>query len=105
MRRLPDGRLVETRLEVAKRPSAFTRGVSKGAELVGRGLGAVMVYQLVKGEIELEERYQRGEAGLLEFGAGTVHNVYGMSIGVRMVGAVHVGTGEFLLISSETRSS
>lgn len=99
-RRLPNGKLVETRVEVPKRPSAFTRGVQSGADLFGRGLGAVMVYQLVKGEAELEERYQKGEANLLEFAAGTAHNVYGMTIGARMVGAVHVGPGEFVILAA-----
>jgi Domain of unknown function (DUF4157) len=98
--RLANGKLVETRIEAPKRPSAFERGVTKGAELVGRGLGAVMVYQLVKGEAELEERYQKGEAGLAELGVGTVHNLYGMSIGVRMVGAIHVAPGEFVLMAA-----
>ena len=99
-RRLPNGKLVETRIEAPKRPSKFERGVHGVADIFGRGMGAVMVYTLVKGETELEERYQRGEAGALEATASTVHNLYGISIGVRMMGAIHVGAGEFILLSA-----
>jgi hypothetical protein len=99
-RRLPNGKLVETRIEAPKLPSKFERGVHGVADLFGRGMGAVMVYTLVKGETELEERYQRGETGALEATASTVHNLYGISIGVRMVGVIHVGPGEFILLSA-----
>ena len=99
-RRLPNGKLVETRIAIPKRPSVFTRGVRTGADIFGRGMGAVMVYQLVKGEAELEERYQKGEVNLLEATASTVHNLYGMTIGARMMGAIHVGPGEFVVLAA-----
>lgn len=99
-RRLPNGKLVETRIDAPKSPSKFERGVRGVADVFGRGMGAIMVYTLVKGETELEERYQRGEAGAVETAAGTVHNLYGISIGVRMMGAIHVGPGEFIVLSA-----
>ena len=98
--RLPNGKLVETRIEVPKPPTPFERGVRSAAEKLGRGMGAVMVYQHITGEVELEERYARNEASLFEMGAGTVQNVYGMTIGVRMMGAAHVAPGEFIVLAA-----
>jgi Domain of unknown function (DUF4157)/Metallo-beta-lactamase superfamily len=98
--RLPNGKLVETRIEVPKAPTAFERGARAAAEHLGRGMGAVMVYQHLTGEAELEERYARNEAGLLETGVGTVQNLYGMTIGVRMMGAIHVHPGEFIVMAA-----
>ncbi len=98
--RLPNGKLVETRIEVPKQPTKFERGVNTGAQLFGQGMGAVMVYQLVKGEEELEARYQKGEVNAAEMAVATTHNVYGMTIGARMLGAIHVGPGEFVLLAA-----
>lgn len=98
--RLPNGKLVETRIEVPKQPTRFERGVNTGAQLFGQGMGAVMVYQLVKGEEELEARYQKGEVSAAEMVATTTHNVYGMTVGARMLGAIHVGPGEFVILAA-----
>ncbi|HEY3411294.1 MAG TPA: DUF4157 domain-containing protein [Propionicimonas sp.] len=98
--RLPNGKLVETRIEVPKQPTKFERGVNTGAQLFGQGMGAVMVYQLIKGETELEERYQKGEINQAEMAVSSTHNAYGMTIGARMLGAVHVGPGEFVILAA-----
>jgi hypothetical protein len=98
--RLPNGKLVETRIEVPQQPTKFERAVSTGAQLFGQGMGAVMVYQLVKGEAELEARYQKGEINAAEMAASATHNVYGMTIGARMLGAIHVAPGEFVILAA-----
>ncbi len=82
------------------KPSRFETGVKIGADVVGRGLGALMVVQNVTAGAELYKAYEEGRANLPETAIGITKSAYGISIGARMLAGVHVGVGEFILVSA-----
>lgn len=94
------GRMVENRVVVipGARPTAADR-VRAGAEALGRPLGAMMVYQTVRGEAALLESHATGHATTAQALVGTVHSVGNVAIGVRMMRVQPVHPGVFVVMS------
>lgn len=91
------GRLIENR--VVRVPSSAAdrvRGVAEGA---GRVLGALMVFQTIRSQEGLAERVSSGRAGVGEGIVGTIHNAYGLQIGLRMMTGIPVSPVEFVVLS------
>ena len=102
--RLPGtGELVETRIISSQRVATETtaqRRVTQGLGLGGRVLGGVMVYQLIRSQDQLEERFADGQVTGLEMMAGTTHNFLGTGIGIRMMMAKPVPGVGFVILSA-----
>lgn len=94
------GRLVENRVVVVPgaRPTAANR-VRALAEMAGRPLGALMVYQTIAGEAALLDSHAAGRATTAQALVGTVHSAGNVAIGVRMMQALPVSNGAFVVMS------
>ena len=71
----------------------------KGAALVGRGMGGVMIYQNVSGAADLIAKYGADQASPAQALTGITKSAYGINIGYRMLTGAHVGMGEFAILS------
>ena len=71
-------------------------GVQKGAELLGKGMGALMVIHSVE---ELGGALTASDASAPQRALELTHSVYGIDMGIRMMRGVHVGGGEFAVMS------
>lgn len=67
--------------------------------VAGQVSGAVMIYHSFSAQGDLSARLERGDATALEGLAGTVHNVWGASAGIRMLAVREVAFDEFVLIA------
>ncbi|MGO4883326.1 MAG: DUF4157 domain-containing protein [Bryobacteraceae bacterium] len=92
------GRLVENRIvrAPASKATEVTRQVIGG---VNRFLGALMVYQTVRSEAQLEEQLKAGQVTKAQAGVGAARNIQGVTIGLRMMTAVEVNPAEFVVMS------
>jgi hypothetical protein len=73
--------------------------VQKGAAVVGRGMGGVMIFQNVSGAAGLLAKYGADQASPAETAIGVTKSAYGITIGYRMLTGAHVGMGEFAILS------
>jgi hypothetical protein len=69
------------------------------ADKTTRPMGAVMVYTFFKKQAQLKEGLDEGSVKLPEYLIGSAHSAYGVTIGIRMMGKVHVGMGEFAILA------
>src|SRR5262249_47557540 len=94
------GRLIENRV-VTVPAAGPTRAdwVRARLDTAGRFLGAVMVYQTVRDEEHLAQQVQSGQATVPQAVIGTVRNIQGITIGLRMMTAIEVHPGEFIVMS------
>ncbi|PLR23000.1 hypothetical protein SGCZBJ_16735 [Caulobacter zeae] len=94
------GRLVENRVVVVPGagPTAADR-VRGAAETAGRPLGALMVFQTIRGEATLLEAQATGRATTAQTLVGSVHSAGNVAIGVRMMQAQPVSPGVFVVMS------
>jgi hypothetical protein len=94
------GRLIENRVVKALAPkSPAADRMRARLDVAGRFLGAVMIYQTVRGEAELEKQVATGQATVGQGVVGTAKNIEGVAIGVRMMSGVHVHPAEFVVMS------
>jgi hypothetical protein len=93
------GRLIQSRVEAAPVETKASDSVRKAAGIAGRGLGALMVIQTISAEDELIQKVQSGKANTAEAVVGTVKNVQGIAIGVRMMSVIEVHPAEFVVMS------
>jgi hypothetical protein len=101
-RAIGSGEIIETHVVAVQKPaeestaSRATRGV---LDFAGKGLGAVMVIQTIRGEGQLMRRWEEGRANNTEMVLGTTHNLGATAVGIKMVRGVHVGNGVFVVLS------
>jgi hypothetical protein len=93
------GRIVENRIVRAPVSKAAQR-IQGGLEKVNRALGALMVYQSIKGQEQLDEQELQGRINKAQKAFGTAKNLEGVSIGLRMMAGVHVSPYEFVIMSA-----
>ncbi|KSB91809.1 hypothetical protein AS593_07235 [Caulobacter vibrioides] len=94
------GRLIENRVVVV--PGQGPTGADRAraaAETAGRPLGALMVFQTIRGEANLLEAQATGRATTAQTLVGSVHSAGNVAIGVRMMQAQHVSPGVFVVMS------
>lgn len=100
--RLPTGELVETtveRVRAPSEPSRLARGMVGALEVTGRVMGAVMAVSSIRGEADLIERYQQGNATAGQLVAGTAERVTSGVVGLQMLRGAKVGGTVFAVIS------
>jgi len=101
-RAVGSGEIIETHVVAGQKPAQestalrTTRGVVDAA---GKGLGAVMVIQTIRGQGELMKRWEEGRANNAEVLLSTTHNVGAAATGVKMVRGIHVGNGVFVVLT------
>ncbi len=78
----------------------FGKGVNATARVAGRGMGAVMMFQSIKGSAELISQYRNDNVTLGQVAAGVPKNLLNLGIGYRMLREVHVSPVEFMIVSA-----
>ncbi len=73
--------------------------MEKGFGLAGRVFGSVMIYHSVSAQSDMAQRLNNDDVNALEAIAGTTHNFYGFTVGVRMVYLRPVHFGEFVILA------
>ncbi len=79
--------------------SPFRQRMEVGFGLAGRAFGSVMIYHTVSAQSDLVERLNNDDMSALEALAGTAHNAYGFTVGVRMARLIPVHIGEFAILA------
>lgn len=92
------GRLIENR--VVTIPASPADRMRQRLGTAGRYLGALMLYQTIREQGHLEQQAQMGQVTQGQGIVGTVKNVQGISIAVRMMTAVEVHPLEFVVMSA-----
>jgi hypothetical protein len=107
--RLPDGTLVENKVVriappvaagAGRGPSRTAQGMLAGLDVIGRGMGGVMLISTIRGAPELIQRYESGRANLPQTVLGGARELTSGWVGLRMIRGVPVKSGVFVVISA-----
>jgi hypothetical protein len=97
------GQVIEQHTVVLKQmprePSAAAKATQAGLEVVGRGMGLVMVISTVTGEGDLMRRWQEGSANKAEVAVGSVHNLIAGAVALKMLRGVPVANEVFVVLA------
>jgi hypothetical protein len=73
--------------------------VHEGAELLGKGMGALMVVHSIQELGTALDQAGKQDVNAPQVALELTHSAYGIDMGIRMVRGMHVGGGEFAMMS------